>query len=96
MSPPGERTVVQVAYDDRYLYVAARCYVRDPKDISTGLGRRGSIPASHKIAIGLDPRRDRLTAYFFTANPSGVQSDLALFNDTREDNDYEAVCWLSL
>ena len=91
MAVPGERTVIQAAYDDRYLYVAARCYVRDPKTVSAGLGRRGSIPASDKIGIGLDPRHDRLTGYFFTANPSGVQSDMALFNDTREDNDYEAV-----
>jgi hypothetical protein len=91
MAVPGERTVVQVAYDDRYLYVAARCYVRDPKTVSAGLGRRGSIPASDKISIGLDPRHDRLTGYFFTANPSGVQSDMSLFSDTREDNDYEAV-----
>ena len=91
MAAPRERTVIQVAYDDRYLYVAARCYVRDTATISAGLGRRGSIPASDKIGIGLDPRHDRLTGYFFIANPSGVQSDLALFSDTREDNDYEAV-----
>ena len=91
MAVPGERTVVQVAYDDRYLYVAAHCYMRDPKTVSAGLGRRGSVPASDKIAIGLDPRHDRLTGYVFTANPSGVQSDMSLFNDTREDNDYEAV-----
>jgi hypothetical protein len=91
MAAPSERTVVQVAYDDRYLYVAARCYVKDPSTISAGLGRRGSIPASDKIGIGIDPRHDHLTGYFFIANPSGVQSDLTLFNDTREDNDYEAV-----
>jgi hypothetical protein len=91
MAAPGERTAIQVAYDDRYLYVAARCYVRDAKTISAGLGRRGTIPASDKIGIGLDPRHDRLTAYFFTSNPSGVQSDMSLFNDMREDNDYEAV-----
>ena len=91
MAAPRERTVIQVAYDDRYLYVAARCYVRSPSSISAGLGRRGTIPASDKIGIGLDPRHDRLTAYYFTANPSGVQSDMSLYNDTREDNDYEAV-----
>jgi hypothetical protein len=91
MAAPGERTVVQVAYDDRYLYIAARCYTRDAASISAGLGRRGSIPASDRVGIGLDPRHDRLTGYFFTTNPSGVQSDMSLFNDTREDNDYEAV-----
>jgi hypothetical protein len=91
MAAPRERTVVQVAYDDRFLYVAARCFVRDASSISVGLGRRGSIPASDKIAIGLDPRHDHLTGYAFTTNPSGVQSDLTLFNDTREDSDYDAV-----
>ena len=91
MAAPRERTVVQVAYDDRFLYVAARCFVRDASTISAGLGRRGTIPASDKIGIALDPRHDHLTGYMFFANPSGVQSDVSLFNDTREDADYEAV-----
>jgi hypothetical protein len=91
MSAPRERTVVQVAYDDRFLYVAARCDVPEGSTVSAGLGRRGSIPASDKIAIALDPRHDHLTGYLFVVNPSGVQSDLSLFNDTREDSDYEAV-----
>ena len=91
MQPPTERTVVRVAYDDRYLYVAVRCYAADAATISAGLGRRGSIPASDRITIALDPRHDHLTGYLFITNPSGVQSDVSLFNDTREDADYEAV-----
>jgi len=61
------------------------------QQISAGLGRRGTIPASDRVAIALDPRHDHLTGYLFIANPSGVQSDVSLFNDTREDSDYEAV-----
>ena len=47
--------------------------------------RSRSAPASAAAAIfrpatrsriGLDPRHDRLTGYVFTANPSGVQSDI--------------------
>jgi hypothetical protein len=91
MAAPLERTIVQVAYDDRYLYVAVRCLVRDGATISAGLGRKGSIPSSDKIWIGLSPRHDRLTGYFFIANPSGVQSDESIYSDTREDSDYEAV-----
>jgi hypothetical protein len=91
MAAPNERTVVQVAYDDRYLYIAARCYTEDPATITDALGRRGSIPASDTIGIAFDPRHDHLTAYHFVANPSGVQSDSTFFNDTREDHDYEAV-----
>src|SRR4051812_9239523 len=33
MQAPSERTVVQIAYDDRYLYIAATCFVRDPADL---------------------------------------------------------------
>jgi hypothetical protein len=91
MAAPRERTVVQVAYDDRYLYVAVRCYTRDATTVSAGLGRRGSIPASDRITIALDPRHDHLTGYAFVTNPSGVQHDYSLFNDTREDGDFEAI-----
>ena len=91
MAPPRERTVVQVAYDDRYLYVAVRSYTQDPATISAGLGRRGSIPSSDRITIALDPRHDHLTGYAFSTNPSGVQHDYSLFNDTREDADFEAI-----
>ena len=91
MTAPRERTVVQVAYDDRYLYIAVRCYTQDPATISAGLGRRGSIPASDRITIALDPRHDHLTGYAFSTNPSGVQHDYSLFNDTREDGDFEAI-----
>lgn len=61
MKPPTERTVVQFAYDDRYLYVAAHCYARDPSQIRTGLGRRDNFPQSDVIAFGFDPRHDHLT-----------------------------------
>jgi hypothetical protein len=91
MAAPRERTVVQVAYDDRYLYVAVRCYARDAATVSAGLGRRGSIPASDRITIALDPRHDHLTGYAFVTNPSGVQHDYSLFDDTREDGDFEAI-----
>src|SRR5687768_12285673 len=37
MQPPTERTVVRIAYDDRYLYIAAHCYTRTASQIRTGL-----------------------------------------------------------
>lgn len=91
MKPPTERTVVQFAYDDRYLYVAAHCYARDPSQIRTGLGRRDNFPQSDVIAFGFDPRHDHLTGYFFRANASGVQADQAFFDDTSSNSDYDGV-----
>ena len=89
--PPKERTVVQVAYDDRLIYVAACCYMTDPSTITTALGRRDTIPRSDMIRITFDPRHDHLTAYTFDVNPSGVQGDMTWFDDTRSSTDYDAV-----
>jgi len=91
MAAPTERTVVQVAYDDRYLYVAARCDMRDASHIVTGLGRRDNLPASDRFVLSLDPRHDHQTAYMFQVNPAGVQNDFAYFDDTQINNDYDAV-----
>jgi hypothetical protein len=89
--PLTERTVAQVAHDDRFLYVAVRAYDRDPAGVAAGLGRRDDFPPTDRVEIGFDPRHDHLTGYLFQTNPSGVQGDQARFNDTRIDRDYDAV-----
>ena len=91
MAPPSERAVIQIAYDDRYIYVAARCYDREPSQITAGLGRRDNFPPTDRIEITFDPRHDHLTAYTFQTNPSGVQGDFTLYDDTRSDSDYDGV-----
>jgi hypothetical protein len=91
MQPPTERTVVQVAYDDRYLWVAVRCYMRDVSQISTGLGRRDAMPPGDVIRLTFDPRHDHLNAYTFDTNPSGTQSDYLWYDDTRQSQDFDAV-----
>ena len=89
--PPSERTVVQVAYDDRSLYIAVRSYDREPSQIVTGLGRRDTRPPADHIFISFDPRHDHLTSYIFEVNASGVQSDFTRFDDTRISRDYNGV-----
>jgi hypothetical protein len=91
MQPPTERTVVRIAYDDRYLYIAARCYSRTVAQIRTGLGRRDNFPLSDVIEFAFDPRHDHLTAYVFRVNASGVQSDITFFDDTSSNSDYDGV-----
>jgi hypothetical protein len=91
MMTPTERTVTQVAYDDRFIYVAVRCYMTDVSKITTALGRRDTGPRSDWIRLSFDPRHDHLTAYTFDVNPSGVQGDMTWFDDTRSSSDYDAV-----
>ncbi len=91
MAPPTERTTIRVAYDDRYVYVAVEMLMQDPSLVRDGLGRRGSAPPSDRIQICFDTAHDHQNAYIFEANASGVQNDFVLVDDTRFNNDYEAV-----
>jgi hypothetical protein len=88
---PTQRTMVQIAYDDRYLFVAVRAYDSEPSLIMDGLGRRDSSPPSDRILLSFDPRHDHQTAYIFDVNPSGVQADRFFFDDTQQNNDYSGV-----
>jgi len=91
MAPPRDRTTVQVAYDDRALYVAVRCYAKDASQVTAGLGRRDNPPPSDLIRMSIDPRHDHQNAYVFEVNPSGVQNDYIFYDDTRQSPDYDAV-----
>ena len=91
LAPPSERTVIRVAYDDRYFYVGAWCYTRDPATLMTGLARRGNLPNTDWIGIGIDSRHDHRSAYAFRVNPSGVMDDMAIVDDGRSDPDFDAV-----
>ncbi|MFA5907999.1 MAG: DUF5916 domain-containing protein [Vicinamibacterales bacterium] len=91
MTPPTERTLVKVAYDDRSIFVGVVNYMKDPSKVTTALGRRDTNPRSDQIRISFDPRHDHLTAYTFESNPSGVQSDMSWFDDSRSSSDYDAV-----
>jgi hypothetical protein len=86
-----EATRIQVAYDDRYIYIAILCEDGTPGSIAAGLGRRDELPSTDYVSIGFDPRHDHLTGYVFRTNPSAVQADFALTDDDREDRDYNAV-----
>jgi hypothetical protein len=86
-----EITRLQVAYDDRYLYVAVACLDSSAAQIAAGLGRRDQFPSTDYVGIGFDTRHDHLNAYQFETNPSGVQRDFRLHNDDQFDFDYNAV-----
>ena len=91
MQPLSERTRFQVAYDDRFLYVAVRCDDRTPDLIAKGLGRRDEPPPSDAVGVGFDPRHDHQTGYVFNTNPSGVQQDFFFFDDEGVDREFDAV-----
>jgi len=90
-APPSQRTEARVAYDDEAIYVAVRAFDSDPTAIKAFLTRRDVWSASDWIRVYIDSYHDRRTAYSFSVNPVGVKLDAYHFNDTNEDNTWDAV-----
>jgi hypothetical protein len=86
-----QRTVIRVLYDERYVYIGAELLEGDPSRIVSGLGRRDQPPASDVFIVNFDTQHDHLTGYGFGTNPSGVQSDWFLYDDTSVDREYNSV-----
>ena len=89
--PMTDATRVQIAFDDRFLYVAVSALDSTPGDIAVGLSRRDETPPTDTITIGFDARHDHQTAYSFSTNPSSWQGDFTFYDDTNRDSDYNAV-----
>ena len=91
MMAPTEQTSPCARTTIDTCYVASKCRCATYADLRDGLGRRGSAPPSDRVVIGFDTAHDHQNAYVFEVNASGVQNDYLQVDDTRTNNDYEAV-----
>jgi hypothetical protein len=78
---PTEITSVRVLYDDRAIYVGVICYDSDPRKIVQQLTRRDRSSEADRFSLMIDSYHDRKTAFLFSTNVSGVQSDGVLSQD---------------
>ncbi len=73
-APASEETSAYLSYDDKNLYVVFVC--GDAAGQVRGhLSKREGADQDDTVGILLDTFRDRRRAYFFAANPLGIQSD---------------------
>lgn len=72
---PTEVTAVRMLYTDRALYVGVICYDRRPEGIVQQLTRRDRSTEADRFTVMIDSFRDRQSAFVFSTNVSGVQSD---------------------
>jgi hypothetical protein len=92
--PATEATELRIAYDATALYVAARLNDREPGHIARQLARRDQDAEADSFTIVLDPHHDHLTGALFAVTAAGVQLDATIFNDTAQDQSWDAV-WQS-
>ena len=88
---PSEATEFRVAFDATTIFVRVRAFDREPEKIASYLTRRDGDSPCDWIRVFIDSYHDRRTAYEFAVNPAGVKQDRYWFNDTNQDDSWDAV-----
>ena len=92
-TPVSQATTAYLSYDDANLYVVFVCR-DDPTKVRGSVARREEIGTDDQVVLYLDTFRDRERAYFFMANPRGVQLDGIRTEGQDDDVSWDAV-WQS-
>ena len=79
---PYEQTNFKILYDDKFLYVAYRCFDKAPDSIIKRMSRRDEFPGDW-VEINIDSYHDKLTGFSFTLSVSGVRGDEFISSDGR-------------
>ncbi|NNF05011.1 MAG: carbohydrate binding family 9 domain-containing protein [Rhodothermales bacterium] len=78
-----EDTEIRVAYDDGYLYMAARLFDADPNGIRSNSLYRDRYSGDDTVALILDTFNDNENALWFFTTPAGVRFDMAVTGDAE-------------
>lgn len=77
---PSQASNFKILYDEKFLYIAYRCYDLAPDSIIKRMSRRDEFPGDW-IEINIDSYHDKRTAFSFTLSVSGVRGDEFVSND---------------
>lgn len=86
--PTEQPTVVQLAYDDKNLYVAFRCNYAEPRPPSdTFAGDEETLlDASEYVSVIVDALHGRTGGYKFTVSPAGARADAEISDQGTAQN----------
>lgn len=73
-SSASQATKFKIAYDQKYLYVAVRCFDSVPEKIEKRLARRDNFSGDW-IEINIDSYNDKRTGFSFNVSAAGVKGD---------------------
>jgi len=88
---PSLETSFAILYDDEAIFVGVWAEDPHPELIRALLTRRDVDSPADAVTIAFDSYHDRRTAYVFQLNAAGVQRDMLLFDDTNQDDSWDAV-----
>ncbi len=84
-------TSFAILFDDDALYVGVWCADPEPQLIRRLLTRRDVDAPADEVVVSIDSYHDRRTAFAFQLNAAGVQRDMMLFDDSNQDDTWDAV-----
>ncbi len=90
---PTEQTKMKIVYDDKNIYIAFKCYQKDPATIERRMGRRDDFPGDW-IEVNIDSYGDDRSAFSFTASASGVKGDEFISNNGNFDSSWNPIWFL--
>ncbi|HET8749281.1 MAG TPA: carbohydrate binding family 9 domain-containing protein [Sphingomicrobium sp.] len=74
--PASERTEARFLYDDQYLYVGFRLFLKDPSSLRKPFVRRDKVGSTHDyVQVYLDPQDSGQTSTLFRVNARGTETD---------------------
>ena len=88
---PSFETRFAIVYDDDAIYVGVWADDPHPDEIRALLTRRDVESPGDGLIVAFDSYHDRRTAYAFQLNAAGVQRDMLLFDDSNQDDTWDAV-----
>lgn len=86
------RTEVKMTYDNKYVYVSAKCYTRNKKFVILSYRRDYRAGGNDNVTFIFDTFNDRTNAFLFGMNPLGVMREALLYNGAT-DNSFFSEFW---
>lgn len=89
------KTEVKITYNDRYFYILAICYKKNPgANMVESLRRDFNFGKNDNFIFFLDPFEDQTTGYSFGANADGAQWDGTMYSGGSVDLNWDNK-WIS-
>jgi hypothetical protein len=84
----GMKTEIHMAFDDKNLYVATKCYSVGKDYIIPNLRRDYRAGNNDNITLLFDPFNDRINAFVFGMNAYGVRREALISNGGQDNSDF--------
>ncbi len=92
-SAPTEQTKMKIVYDDKNIYVAFKCYDKDPEGVVQWLSRRDGFDGDW-VEVNFGSLNDDRTAFSFTITAAGVKGDEFIANNGDFDPSWNPIWYV--